>query len=191
MSDANLKSLVPRRTPISKQGLRFVLATIGIAAGILVGFGLLGFRINLTPSYPLGLWQITNDTPKKGDLVMFDFPTGNPLALIAHDRGYLRDGASGYMPLMKRLAAVAGDKVTIGDHVEINGTPWPNGDIRQVDSNGREVLSVASSEIVKTGTCWLLSDYNPRSFDSRYFGAVSTHAITAVARPIFVIQSEF
>jgi len=188
MSDVNLS---PRRTPISKQGLRFVLIIIGGAALFIVAFGLLGFRINLTPSYPLGLWRITHGTPKKGDLVMFDFPTENPLSTIAYNRGYLKDGASGFMPLMKRLAAVPGDKVTIGDHVEINGTRWPNGEIQRVDSHGHDVVSLASSEIVKPGTCWLLSDYNPRSFDSRYFGSVPTRAITSIAEPIFVIQSEF
>jgi type IV secretory pathway protease TraF len=41
---------------------------------------------------------------------------------------------------------------------------------------------------VRTGEVWLLSVHHPRSFDSRYFGAVPVTNIQGVARPIWVVE---
>jgi type IV secretory pathway protease TraF len=41
---------------------------------------------------------------------------------------------------------------------------------------------------VPAGEVWLLSGHDPRSFDSRYFGAVPVTNIQGVARPIWVVE---
>jgi type IV secretory pathway protease TraF len=37
------------------------------------------------------------------------------------------------------------------------------------------------------GQVWLLSGHDPRSFDSRYFGAIPTANVRGVARPLWVL----
>jgi type IV secretory pathway protease TraF len=37
-------------------------------------------------------------------------------------------------------------------------------------------------------TVWLLSAHDPRSFDSRYFGAVPVASIQGIAHPIWVVE---
>ena len=39
---------------------------------------------------------------------------------------------------------------------------------------------------VALGTVWLMSDSNPESFDSRYFGAVEASRIEGVATPLML-----
>jgi type IV secretory pathway protease TraF len=59
---------------------------------------------------------------KKGDLVFVD-PPASPIFELARNRGYLDVGYSlaGSCALIKRLAATAGDRVTInGAGVEVN-----------------------------------------------------------------------
>jgi type IV secretory pathway protease TraF len=41
---------------------------------------------------------------------------------------------------------------------------------------------------VPADTVWLLSGHDPRSFDSRYFGAVPAASIQGIARPIWVVE---
>jgi conjugative transfer signal peptidase TraF len=163
---------------------------VGIAASCVFLFGGLGLRLNLTSSYPVGIWRIEHRTPKKGDFVLFDFPSLNPLENFAYERGYLRFGSDRYMPLLKRLAAVPGDSVQVDEGVQINGEPWTNGKILKVDSKGRPIECIAQSEKVKPGMCWVLSDYNPRSFDSRYFGPIPLRNIQAIAFPVFVWKGD-
>lgn len=179
------------RNKINRSGLKFVLVTLALATGFIVAFGRLGYRVNLTPSYPLGIWRMEHRSPVKGDFVLFSFPAQNHLTMAAIERGYLRDNGHGYMPLMKKLAALPSDRIAVTDVVSINGVEWTNGQILRVDSKGREVVSIAVSEIVAPGMCWVLSDYNPRSFDSRYFGAVPLSNIIAVAHPVFVWDGDF
>jgi len=181
--------LDPNQRTVSKQGLKFVLKALGTAIVIMVLFGLLGFRVNLTGSYPVGIWRKSGKTPEKGDLVLFNLPF-TPLSSLAYERGYIRAGyPDGYAPLMKRLAAVPGDVVTVTSRIVINGKEWPNGEIFTTDSKGREVRSLATSGPVQEGQCWLLSDYNARSFDSRYFGPVPLSHILGVMHPIIVWDS--
>ena len=41
--------------------------------------------------------------------------------------------------------------------------------------------------IVAKGEVWVISSYNPLSFDSRYFGPVPVSKIEGLARPLFVM----
>ena len=175
------------------RGLRFVVIALLSGAAFIAIFGALGFRINLTPSYPMGVWRIQKGvTPKKGDFVMFHLPKENGLYQLASERNYIKGlPQGGFAPMVKKLAAVEGDFVVLADEISINGTPWPNGKILKLDSNGRETATVAKSGIVPPGHFWALSDYNYRSFDSRYFGALPLEAIFATARPVFVFDGEF
>ncbi|TIR88264.1 MAG: conjugal transfer protein TraF, partial [Mesorhizobium sp.] len=72
-----------------------------------------GYRLNLTPSEPLGLWRIeTLDRDVAvGDLV-FICPPAAVSFLQARERGYLRRGlcAGGFAPLIKTVMALPGQQ---------------------------------------------------------------------------------
>lgn len=83
-------------------------------------------------------------------------------------------------PLVKVLAAVAGDTVTVSAHdIRINGRSWPMSAIRLHDAHSRPV-----SMHMKFGTHivpehqMLLFGLHPQSWDSRYFGALPSSAVT-------------
>lgn len=148
-----------------------------------------GLRINLTPSYPLGLWHIAPLTRGVvvGDLV-FVCPPRTPAFEIALQRGYLRRGlCPGWMsPLIKTVAAVAGQRVDIGASVTVDGIPLAHSRVRPVDGEGRALASAASG-VVPAGQLFLTSEF-AGSYDSRYFGPVPAAGMLGLARPIAVID---
>ncbi|WP_150468024.1 conjugative transfer signal peptidase TraF [Francisella sp. SYW-9] len=82
-----------------------------------------GYRINLTPSMPEGLYQII-PTHKyhRNDLVIICLPT--KLAQSAHMRGYMVYGScdNGYEPVIKKIIAVPNDKVIMNTNgITVNG----------------------------------------------------------------------
>jgi conjugative transfer signal peptidase TraF len=88
--------------------------------GLVVLLGGQGFRINITPSEPLGLWRIVEpDRPiLAGDLV-FICPPSTDAMREARARGYLRFGlcAGRVAPLIKTVVATSGQMIEIHDDV--------------------------------------------------------------------------
>ena len=106
-----------------------------------------GLRINGTASLPVGLYLATGKSPEKGDLVFVD-PPSLPLFALAKERGYLGAGFSpaGCSALIKRLAGVAGDRVTIdASGVEVNGIRLANSVPLQL-RRGRPALTTISAQ---------------------------------------------
>jgi type IV secretory pathway protease TraF len=57
------------------------------------------------------------------------------------------------------------------------------------DSAGRPLVPFAPGTYrVKWREVWLLAAYDPRSFDSRYFGPVPEASVLALARPVWVVR---
>jgi conjugative transfer signal peptidase TraF len=90
---------------------------------------------------------------------------------------------------VKPVAAVAGDLVTVTSQgVAVDGKPVANTKPFAEDEAGRPLRPVPIGVYrVAPGEVWLLSGHDPRSFDSRYFGAVPAANVTGVARPIWVV----
>jgi conjugative transfer signal peptidase TraF len=155
---------------------------IGIAIA-----GLAGMRLNLTPSYPVGLWRMVpkQSAYRTGDLV-FVCPPNTPIFVTALERGYLPRGLcpGGTGPLIKTIAATSGQIVEIGATVMIDGQSVPNSLIRSMDASGRS-LAPAAGGVVPAGAVFLLSDYSG-SFDSRYFGPVPSNGILGLAQPVLI-----
>lgn len=143
---------------------------------------------NPTASAPIGLWAIATRSRAfhPGDYVVACPP---PVAVVESvlKAGGLPEGScpSGTGPVLKTIGAVASDTVTLreGFPVSVNGSEmqgmipgdsfpaWPSG-----------TYPVGPSEV------WLLSDYHPRSFDSRYFGPVQVDQVIGKAYPVFALE---
>jgi len=152
----------------------------------------LGFRINISSSLPLGLYQASfqpvSNHLNRGSLVLFCLPDSS-IMRIANQRSYLGAGPcpGRTLPLLKPVLAVAGDTVSIQAHgVKINDAGLlPQSQRLSQDSQGRVIQGMPNGVYrVKPGEIWVLSTYSPRSFDSRYFGPVPIRDIQATVTPI-------
>ena len=162
----------PRRRLAGRVAAAAVI--IGIAVFQLCGW--FGIRFNLSPSLPAGVYVTT-----KAPAGLIEFCPEEPYASLAIERGYRDEGTcrDGAMPLLKPIVAKAGDVVNVSDRgIAVNGSLLLNSAPLRVDTKGRPLPAWRfGSYVVAPGTLWVASSYNPRSFDSRYFGPVPTSAI--------------
>jgi conjugative transfer signal peptidase TraF len=164
------------------RGLAIVLLTVLL---LVCGAIASGLRINGTHSFPVGFYCLSHKDPQKGDLVTVD-PPALPLFTLAKSRGYLNIAYSPTPHLLKRLAGVAGDRVTIGSAgVEVNGMRLANSTPRNCDGAGRPLRPYLLKDyILGPGEILLMSDYSPKSFDARYFGPLQATTIESVITPL-------
>lgn len=170
--------------------IRVIAGGILVLGGVTAVFALGGYRINTTPSFPLGLWQIEPmpHSVAVGDTVFICPPPGDPLMKSGRDRGYLHRGAlcpGGFAPLIKTVVATAGQKVAVNSgQVFVNGVRLLRSAILARDGEGRAMHSY-SGGIVPPGSVFLHSDF-VASYDSRYFGPIPANGILGLAKPVFI-----
>jgi conjugative transfer signal peptidase TraF len=171
---------------------KVAIGALVVGTGILLALAVGGFwggmRLNLTPSYPLGIWRIqpTNQEAVIGDLV-FICPPDTPAFGQGVERGYLPTGScpSGTAPLIKTVVAVAGHVVEVEDTIVIDGIGLQNSLVRSTDAEGRPLSAFVGGQI-PPGFVFFDSDFGG-SFDSRYFGPLPTDGILGLAEPVFVL----
>lgn len=150
-----------------------------------------GYRINFTPSYNMGLWQIMplDHQLKAGDRIFICPPEGRAVSL-GLERQYLPRGAcqSGSGPLIKTVAAVAGQEIEIAGQVIIDGQPLHSSRVLSADQEGRE-MPVYAGGIVPDGTVFLHSEF-VGSYDSRYFGPIPATGTLGLAREVLTFKPE-
>lgn len=118
---------------------------------------------NASASTPRGLYCVyPGTTPERGDMVIARLPIG--AQSMAAMRRYLPPG----VPLVKRIAAVGGDRICGTEtSVSINGQIAAAR--KKVDANGRPLPSWKGCRTLGPGELLLLGD-SRWSFDGRYFG---------------------
>lgn len=167
--------------------LTAVLSMTAVTAILLMVTAVIGgYRINLTPSEPLGLWRIMPlHRPVAVDDLVFICPSETAAMREARTRGYLRSGfcPGGVAPLIKTVIAVAGQHVEIGASVSVDGRKVPSSDLALRDGKGLP-LTPFPSGIVPPGYVFLHSSF-PGSYDSRYFGPVPVPGILGLAEEVF------
>ncbi|WP_404406873.1 conjugative transfer signal peptidase TraF [Pelagibacterium halotolerans] len=170
------------------RALAIIGAGVVMLAAMAGAFAFAGYRVNFTPSYPLGLWQIVPlDRPAGvGDRV-FVCPPPGPVVDLARERGYLPGGLcpAGTAPLIKTIVAMPGQVVRIGTQVLIDGVPLENSRVLPCDGEGRLMTPWAGGEI-PAGDVFLHSDF-VASYDSRYFGPIPADGILGLAREILTL----
>ncbi|MQB12382.1 conjugative transfer signal peptidase TraF [Agrobacterium sp. ICMP 6402] len=172
-----------RRVPLFLPG-----AGVAIAALVAIAyFG--GFRLNLTPSVPLGLWRILalQRPVEAGDLV-FICPPVTASFEEARRRGYVRRGLcpGGFAPLIKTVAALPGQHAKIGVNVTVDGKPLASSIVRASDGEGRPITPFKTG-IVPPKNLFLHSSF-ASSYDSRYFGPVPDTGLLGLARPVLTFE---
>lgn len=144
-----------------------------------------GYRINLTPSEPLGLWRIVklHRPVTIGDRV-FICPPQTTVMRAARARGYLRSGTcpGGVAPLIKTVVAIAGQQVEIDIQVTIDGQVIASSNLAQRDGKGRPLVPFPGG-VVPAGGIFLHSPFKG-SYDSRYFGPLPAAGVLGLAQEV-------
>ena len=167
----NIRNCWQRHKFVALFSILFAVVSLSLAA--LWGAG---FRVNLTPSLPQGIYRLTAETARKGDFVCFCLPRSNTFSRVALDRNYLGRGycPSGLRPLLKKLAGTPGDRIKITAHgLYLNDEALANTIRLDLDRNGRAVPpSLLADGVIPAGFGLVISQEHAGSFDSRYFGLV-------------------
>jgi conjugative transfer signal peptidase TraF len=148
-----------------------------------------GLRLNDSPSMPTGLYVRTSSLSSASLVV---FCPAEPFARLSVDRGYRSRGncTDGAEPLAKPIAARTGDVVELSAKgMAVNGRLLPNTTPLSTDTAGRPLPHWPFGKyVVAPGTLWVASSYNPRSFDSRYFGPVKASQVREHVRPLLTAR---
>lgn len=168
-----------------------ILLVLSLTLSAFVAAHLAGYRLNITNSEPIGLYRVTNEAPKRGDLATFCLAADNSYSKISSDRNYLGFSMlcpSGQKPLLKGVAGVSGDLVTIHYKIiQVNRTLYVVDNTRATDRNGLPLMSLLSSGVIPEGKALLLSTHHKDSFDSRYFGLVDASTLRKVT-PVYTFN---
>jgi conjugative transfer signal peptidase TraF len=118
---------------------------------------------NVSASAPVGLYAVSSpDGVRPGEMVIAWTP--EPARSLAADRRYLPSN----VPLVKRVAAMAGDRVcAMGEAIWVNGRHV--GTRRDADGAGRPMPAWVGCRDLAEGEYFLLME-SRNSFDGRYFG---------------------
>lgn len=131
---------------------------------------------NASASAPVGLYAVGDGAAlARGDMVIARVP--GEFRVFAARRRYL----PGNVPLVKRVAAMAGDEVcAAGARLTVNGHIVA----RRLDRDGagRPMPWWSGCAELRTGEYFLLMTDSPASFDGRYFGVSEAGDIVGKAR---------
>jgi type IV secretory pathway protease TraF len=128
-------------------------------------------RLNVSPSSPRGLYRLAAVTLPlvHGTLVVLPVPVS------------VQPWHSPWMPLLKPVAAVAGDEVCVED-----GALWIQGQAYGPvydEAHDMALPHLTGCHTVAEGEVFLASDA-PKSLDSRYFSSVPVSRLTNQAFPL-------
>lgn len=151
-----------------------------------IGISLLGLTMafppaprlvwNASASAPIGLYAVTPGAAvDPGDMVIARVP--DPWRMMAAQRRYIPAN----VPVVKRVAAVAGDEVcALGQEIFVNGK-WVV-ERRVADAIGRPMKWWNGCVRLRGRQLFLLMSDSPASFDGRYFGVTEGGLVVGKAR---------
>ena len=169
-----------RAAKLRRRMLRRRAAVLGI------GITLLAVTIALPPaprlvwnasaSAPIGLYGVMPGAPvDAGDMVIAKVP--DRWRMMAAKRRYIPAN----VPLVKRVAAVAGDEIcALDSDIFINGA-WA-ASRRIADARGRPMQWWSGCVRLRGRQLFLLMSDSPASFDGRYFGITDGGLVVGKAR---------
>jgi conjugative transfer signal peptidase TraF len=172
-----------RATGSHRRVRRAITASVLIVAGVAAicsGSAQPLLLINTTPSEPSGVYLQVARSPARGQIVAFPAP---PSAFPYADA---RLGFLHRVPILKAVAARSGDSVcSRSGRLSINGRDVAA--VAERDSRGARLPHWAGCCRLRPGELFVVSNRVPNSFDSRYFGPISTRSLIGVYRPLLVV----
>jgi conjugative transfer signal peptidase TraF len=132
---------------------------------------------NASASAPLGFYRLVRSVPGRGDFVLARLPP--EAARLADERQYVPAS----VPVVKRVAALAGDLVCADSGIVINDRTVAT--TLLIDHHGRPLPAWKGCRALADGEAFLLMEGVAASFDGRYFGPVSTTAIIGKLLPLW------
>jgi conjugative transfer signal peptidase TraF len=172
-----------------KAARRFlVTAVIGLAVLIPTALHYSKLRWNRTASVPTGLYRIVDSEPERApQYAALCLPEST--LLTAHKAGADFPWGvcpGGVAPLLKPLyRASAADPITFTERgFEVSGRLLNNTAPKSFSHAAKPLDHVAFG--VYTAGVWAISDYNPNSFDSRYFGPIPESSIRSYLVPFLL-----
>lgn len=143
-------------------------------------------RLNLTNSMPRGLYRVINKPLTVGDLVEVCLPQSSNAVGLSHH--YIGAGnCPGHaQALLKLIAGMAGDTVELTqDFVAVNGKRLPLSATLTQDEASYPLQAIPRGIYrLAPHTVWLMGTHDARSWDSRYYGAVSQAMIQSAVKPV-------
>jgi conjugative transfer signal peptidase TraF len=174
-----------------ESGRNRTLHRVGVLMLVMLGgaalSGLVGWRVNVTPSLPRGLYRVSHSNARRGSLVLVCLPVA--WARYARARHYVPRGDAcpgGVVPVGKHVLAAGGDTVRVtAAGVKWNGVLVPHTRPHAADHRGRPLPTLVGHTFVLRPTEVWLSTASDVGFDSRYVGPVPRTAIIATVRPLW------
>lgn len=171
--------------------LKWLCSGVAIGGIVLLLLGaflsVAGARINTTHSIAPGLYWTSDKPVEKGDYVLF-CPPPSEVFDMAKQRDYISSGfcPDGYGYMMKRILATKDDVVSIADEgVRVNGNLLPFSALIKADKSGQPLPQYRTAGFkLSDQQVMLMTDINPSSFDSRYFGPIDRSQIKTVIFPV-------
>ena len=139
---------------------------------------------NPTESAPRG-WYVVHAVarPEVGEYVIAQLP--RDIAAFAAKRDYLPR----HVPVLKRIAATAGQRVCVRDGtVLIDGAAVAT--TLMLDGKHRRLTAWPHCRKLETGELFLLNANTPTSFDSRYFGPIDASFVRGKANLLWTTRRQ-
>lgn len=138
---------------------------------------------NASPSIPTGLYAIRGKASLHvGERIAIEPPA--ELRRLMRERGYLPER----VPLLKRIAAVSGQRVCRFAHgVTIDGALV--GVARARDRVGRALPAWFGCHTLRAGELFAMNPAAPDSFDGRYFGTLTIGNVIGRAMPVWTDEA--
>lgn len=172
-----------------KNKFKIIVAVVSVISFVFIFLYEKGYVINLTASFPLGIYKkiSTIKSLKRNDLVLF-CPPNKKIFKFARNKRYLNYGIcpGGFIKMMKKAAGLPGDHIIINKYVYINGIKQKNSLIYREDSQGNILPKIKENMTLNKDEYFMMSDYDIRSFDSRYFGKINKKQFIAIMKEILI-----
>lgn len=173
-----------------------LLSLLGLSSALVVfafAARYTGLQINVSGSMPYWIWREASSAPVERGRVVSFCPTLEQTQQQANSASWLSkaDCLDGVMPVLKSIAAVAGDQVLVSkEGISVNGELLQKS-ARHNNARLRSGLVPEGTYKVEAGQLWLISTYHPSSLDSRYYGPITLGQVEGVYCPWSFSPSDY
>ena len=166
---------------------RVIVWALPIAAVFALVWHFLPITMNWSPSVPLGIYWLTADA--NAPYLTFCMSRNVLTEAMAHGYEPLHGSCPGGTSWVLKPNLERAHEVTFSRAgFVIDGHSLPNTAPLARDRFGRALPHYPfGTYLVSRKEVWVVSSYNRRSYDSRYFGPVSRSSVVSYARPLLVL----